>query len=79
MKIKGNIVFNYKSKKDAKLIFESLEVDNENYLESELIDNRINYNITSETLGSFLTTADDLIASEIVSEKIIKTSKEWFF
>ena len=76
MKIKGNIVFNYKNENDAKLIFDSLEVDNENYLKSELTANRINYNISSETLGSFLATADDLISSEIVSEKIIKTSKE---
>ena len=76
MKIKGNILFNYKSKKDAKLIFDSLEVDNENYLESELTDNEISYNITSKNLGSFLATADDLIASEIVSEKIIKKTKK---
>lgn len=76
MKIKGNILFNYKSKKDAKLIFDSLEVDNENYLESELIGNEISYKITSKNLGSFLATADDLIASEIVSEKIIKKTKK---
>ena len=76
MKIKGNILFTYKNINDAKLIFDSLEVDNENYLESELLDNKINYNITSKTLGSFLATADDLIASEIVSEKIIKTARE---
>ena len=76
MKIKGNILFNYKSKKDAKLIFDSLEVDNENYLESELTGNEISYKITSKNLGSFLTTADDLIASEIVSEKIIKKTKK---
>ena len=76
MKIKGNILFNYKNKKDAKLIFDSLEVDNENYLESELTGNEINYEITSENLGSFLTTADDLISSEIVSEKIIKKAKK---
>lgn len=76
MKIKGNILFNYKSKKDAKLIFDSLEVDNENYLESELEGNEISYKITSKNLGSFLATADDLIASEIVSEKIIKKTKK---
>ena len=76
MKIKGNILFNYKSKNDAKLIFDSLEVDNENYLESELTGNEISYKITSKNLGSFLATADDLIASEIVSEKIIKKTKK---
>ena len=76
MKIKGNILFNYKSKKDAKPIFDSLEVDNENYLESKLTGNEISYKITSKNLGSFLATTDDLIASEIVSEKIIKKTKK---
>lgn len=76
MNIKGNITFSYKNERDAKLIFDSLEVDNENFIESEVCDNKINYSIMSKTLGSFLATADDLIASEIVSEKIIKTAKE---
>jgi len=75
MKISGNITFNFKNEKDAKLIYDSLEVDNENYLESEIKGNEINYKITSKSLGSFLTTADDLIASEIVSEKIIENTK----
>jgi len=75
MKISGNITFNFKNEKDAKLIYDSLEVDNENYLESEIEGNEINYKITSKSLGSFLTTADDLITSEIVSEKIIENTK----
>lgn len=76
MKITGNITFTYKNDNDAKSVFNSLEVDNEDFLESELKDNKINYNITSEKLGSFLATADDLISSEIVSENIIKTTKK---
>ena len=76
MKVSGNITFNFKNEKDAKLIFDSLEVDNENYLESDLSQNKINYKITSKNLGSFLTTADDLIASEIVSEKIIEITQK---
>lgn len=76
MKITGNISFNYKNKTDAKLIFDSLDVDNENYLDSEISENKINYKISSDKLGSFLATADDLIASEIVSEKIIGKTKE---
>ncbi len=76
MKITGNITFNYKNTDYAKLIFDSLEVDNENYLESQLNSEKINYKITSNSLGRFLSTADDLIASEIVSENIIKTIKK---
>lgn len=75
MKIKSEITFSYKNKEDAKHIYQSLEVDNENYLKSELDNEKIIYKIENETPGSFLATADDLIASEIVSEKIIKTTK----
>ena len=45
MKISGNITFNFKNEKDAKLIYDSLEVDNENYLESEIEGNEINYKL----------------------------------
>lgn len=75
MKISGNIIFDYENEKDAKLVFDCLDIDNEYYLESDLSDTKINYRITSKNLGSFLATADDLIASEIVSEKIIKSTK----
>ncbi|MDO5823864.1 KEOPS complex subunit Pcc1 [Methanobrevibacter sp.] len=71
MKIKGKIHLNYKDSESAKLVFDSLEIDNENYLKSELKENEIIYKINSKTLGSFLSTADDLIASEIVVEKIL--------
>ena len=75
MKITCKITFTYNNDHDAKSVFNSLEVDNEDFLESELCGNKINYNITAKKLGSFLSTADDLISSEIVSENIIKTTK----
>ena len=78
MKITGNIAFTYKNKKNSKLAYESLEIDNENYLKSNLDENTINYNIESEKIGSFLSTVDDLIASEIVVEKIISNTKQSF-
>jgi len=76
MKISGDLQFIYKSEDDAKLVYESLEVDNENYLESKLNDKSIDYQINSEKLGTFLATVDDLIASEIVVEKIIDKTKQ---
>ena len=77
MKISGNIEFKYKTDRDAQLVFDSLEVDNENYLTSELNENTINYEVNSKKLGSFLATVDDLIASEIVVEKISEKVKQW--
>lgn len=74
MKIKGKICLTYNNEENAKVVFDSLEIDNENYLESQLNENKITYEINSKTLGSFLSTADDLIASEIVVEKILDAS-----
>ena len=36
----------------------------------------LSFNIESNSLGSFLATADDLIASEILIEKILEDTKE---
>ena len=78
MKINGSLTLKYKTDESASLIFNSLEVDNENYVKGNLNNNTIDYEINSESLGSFLSTIDDLIASEIVSEKIInKTIDLW--
>ena len=71
MKIKGKICLKYNNEENAKVVFDSLEIDNENYLESQLNENKITYEINSKTLGSFLSTADDLIASEIVVHFLI--------
>ena len=75
MQIDCNIIFAFKNKDYASIAFDSLEIDNENFLESKITDNKVCYNITSDKLGTFLSTADDLIASEIVVEKIINNSK----
>ena len=72
MNVKGEIIFAYKDEKDSKLVYDSLEVDNEDFLKSKLNSNKIEYKIVNEKLGSFLATVDDLIASEIVVEKIIE-------
>lgn len=75
MKIEGKIIFTYNNENNAKVAFESLEIDNEGYMESKLSQNQIEYNLSNENVGSFLNTSDDLIASEIVVEEILKTQK----
>ena len=75
MKIKGQITFTYQNKKDSKLVYDSLEIDNENFIESHLDNEKIEYTIDNDKLGSFLATVDDLISSEIVVEKIIEKTK----
>jgi len=76
MKINGDITLTYKSKKDVQIVFDSLEVDNENYLTSKLNNNTITYSIKNTNLGSFLATVDDLISSEITVEKILNNVKK---
>lgn len=76
MKINSEIKLKYKNSQCAKTTFDSLEIDNEGYLDSKLDEETIIYTIKSKSLGSFLSTADDLISSEIVVEKILNTTNK---
>ena len=66
----------YKDSQYAEIVYKSLEVDNEGFVEGVLDDDTINFKIESDKLGSFLATADDLIASEILAEEIIKKKSQ---
>ena len=84
MNIKSNIKMEYKDLQYAEIVYKSLEVDNEGFVEGLLDENMISFKIESDKLGSFLATADDLIASEILAEEIIKKTSqkdglEWYF
>ena len=74
MKISSDIQFSYTSEKMAEMIYESLEVDNKDYVKSEKTGDKLNYHYESDNLGSFINTIDDLIACEIVAEKIVTTN-----
>ncbi len=76
MNIKSNIKMEYKDQEYAEIVYKSLEVDNEGFVQSELDEDVINFKIESDKLGSFLATADDLIASEILAEEIIKKTSQ---
>lgn len=76
MKIKSNMELKYKDAESVEIVFKSLEVDNEGYLKSKLDSDKIEYEIESDTLGTFLNTADDLIASEILIEDLIKNTNK---
>ena len=76
MNIKSSIKMEYKDSQYAEIVYKSLEVDNEGFVQSVLDGNVINFKIESDKLGSFLATADDLIASEILAEEIMKKTNE---
>ena len=75
MKVKSKTELKFKTSKDAKIVYKTLEVDNENFLKSKLKDNIIIYETNNESLTTTLATIDDLIACEILSEKITSIGK----
>ncbi len=70
MKVKSIIELKFKTPKDAKIIYKTLEVDNENFLNSKIKDCTITYETDNDSLTTTLATIDDLIACEILAEKI---------
>ena len=75
MRVKSKIELKFKTSKDAKIIYKTLEVDNENFLKSHLKDNTLVYETNNNSLITTLATIDDLIACEILSEKITSINK----
>ena len=75
MKVKSKIELKFKTEKTAKITYKTLEVDNKNFLDSNLEGNTITYEINSKSLTTTLATIDDLIACEILSEKITSIDK----
>ena len=75
MKVKSKIELKFKREKTAKITYKTLEVDNKDFLDSKLEGNTITYEISSESLTTTLATIDDLIACEILSEKIASIDK----
>lgn len=72
MRIEGNIKLKYQNPEYSEISYKSLEVDNKGFIKSQLKENEVNFKIKSNNLGSFLNTVDDLIASEILIEDVLK-------
>ena len=70
MKVKSKIELEFKTPEDAEIIYKTLEVDNENFLNSKIENATITYETDNDSLTTTLATIDDLIACEILSEKI---------
>ena len=70
MKIKTMIKFKYKSGEDAEIVFKSLEPDNIGYIKSFVDDNYFICNLSGNSIGTVLATADDLVFCEMMVEKM---------
>ncbi len=74
MKICAEINIEYKNSHDASISLRSLDVENKGYVESKKEENILIFKLKSDSLSTFLATADDLIFSEILVEKIIESA-----
>jgi hypothetical protein len=72
MKIKATITFHYQDEKQAEIAFKSLQPDNIGFLESYLDYDSVVCELKGKSLKTILSTADDLIFSEMLVEKIIE-------
>lgn len=71
MKIKAKISIEYEDEEKAELSFNSLNPDNYEFVKSKKEGNKVNFDIESSSLGSFLLTVDDLIVCENMVEKVL--------
>ena len=76
MKVKSETKLTYKNKKAAKIIYDTLEVDNDNFVESKIDGAIITYTTDNSSLSTTLATIDDLIVCELLSEKITMINDE---
>jgi len=72
MKVKAKIIFEYHTGKQAKVAFKSLQPDNRGFLDSYQDNNYLICNLNGESLRTILSTADDLLFSEMMVERILK-------
>ncbi|MGV8143631.1 MAG: KEOPS complex subunit Pcc1 [Methanothermobacter sp.] len=75
MQIKAQIHFEYETKKQATVALKSLKPDNIGYIKSYIRENKMVYNINSDSLNSFLATVDDLLFCEMMVEKVLELEK----
>jgi hypothetical protein len=69
MKINATIKFKYKSEEYTRIVFKSLEPDNIGYINSFVDGKYLICNLSGNSIGTILSTADDLIFCEMMVER----------
>jgi hypothetical protein len=69
MKINATIKFKYKREEYTEIAFKSLEPDNIGYINSFIDGKYLICNLSGNSIGTILSTADDLIFCEMVVER----------
>ena len=75
MKLKCNIKIYYHNVKDACNILNSIEIDNLNFVKSNIKDKTLLTYIESNSITSLIQTLNDYLSCLSIAEKIIK--KKW--
>jgi hypothetical protein len=70
MKIKTMIKFKYRTGEDAEIAFRSLEPDNIGYIKSFVDGNYFICSLSGNSIGTVLSTADDLVFCEMIVERM---------
>jgi hypothetical protein len=70
MKIEATITFKYRNEENAEVAFKSLEPDNIGYLKTFTEGKYFICNFSANSIGTLLSTADDLVFCETMVEKI---------
>ena len=76
MKINTTVKFTYKNEKQAEISFKSLNPDNIGYIKSYTKDSDLICSLSGDNIGTVLATADDLIFSEMIVEKMFEMITE---
>jgi len=75
MQIKAHITFEYGSGKQARIALKSLNPDNMGLINSNVVKNKLIYDIKGDSIKTFLATVDDLLFCEMMVEKVLEIEK----
>ena len=75
MKIACDVVIEYDDVKKAENILRSIEVDNFDFIKSQINGKQLEAHIESKSISSLLHTLDDYLACVSVADKIVDKNK----
>ncbi len=73
-RIRGMITLEYENEEMARAIYESIDVDNYQFLDCTVKGNKLICETRAEKASKLLHTLDDLLACIIVAEEVYRTS-----
>jgi hypothetical protein len=72
MKIECKVSIEFEDVKTANAILKSIEIDNLNFIKSQIIGRKIETNIEGNTVSSLIHTLDDFLSCVSVADKVTK-------